>query len=260
VKVIELIEKGVNLIESNKDKKIGVYYPSEASKCVRQNYYSYFEKPHYDIETHKAFSIGNALHALAQNALHLSENEFLKIDNEVPNLVYFDKENGFEIHGRLDSMIKDKRTGKIDIIEIKTIANIKYAPLKDHFEQLNYYLHFYPDAEGHLLYINKSKRSKFDDSFITFKEVPNENQEKITYNDELFQQTLKRVRILHHYLISKKLPYPEGKMSSDMYWQCDFCPYRAKCDREENERIIDKKEYGEIAKKYEKVEKNEERI
>lgn len=248
--IIELIVEGIKHIEPDKDKKIGVYYPSEASKCLRQSYYSYFEKPHYDIETHKAFSIGNALHNLAQTALKLNESEEIKIENEVPNLVYEDKENGLEIHGRLDSVIIDKKTGKIYIVEIKTIANPKYAPLKEHFEQLNYYLHFYRGAEGYLLYINKSKKTQFDDGYITFKEVPNSKQEKIVYDEALFQETLKRVRILHDYLTHKKLPYPEGKMSSDMYWQCEYCPYRAKCDKEENEKIIGKREYEEIAKKY----------
>jgi CRISPR-associated exonuclease Cas4 len=251
LRVIELIEKGVKLIESNKDKRIGVYYPSEASKCVRQNYYSYFEKPHYDIETHKSFSIGNALHTLTQNALELSQDESIKIDNEVPNLIYYDEANNFEIHGRLDSLITDRKSNKQDVIEIKSIANLRYAPVKEHFEQLNYYLHFYQEAEGHLLYINKSKKSHFDEDYVTFKEIPNGKQESIRYDEALFQETLKRIRILHEYLIRKKLPYPEAKMSSDMYWQCDFCPFRQKCDREENEKIIGKKEYEEIAKKYE---------
>ena len=78
MKIVELIEKGVTLIEPDKDKKIGIYYPSEASRCVRQAYYSYFEKPHYDIETQKAFSIGNALHALVQNALELNKDYEVK--------------------------------------------------------------------------------------------------------------------------------------------------------------------------------------
>ena len=251
MKIVELIEKGVTLIEPDKDKKIGIYYPSEASRCVRQAYYSYFEKPHYDIETQKAFSIGNALHALVQNALEL--NKDYEVKNEVPSLVYKDKVANLEIHGRLDSLVKDKKTGKLDLIEIKSIANPKYAPIKEHYEQLNYYLYFYKEADGHLLYINKSKKTHFDEDYVTFKEIPSNKQDNIKYDEALFQALLNRIRILHEYLTIKKLPYPEAKMSSDMYWQCDFCPFRQKCDREENEKIIGKKEYEEIAKKYENI-------
>ena len=246
MEIIPLIQKGIKKLEPEKEKQIGIYYISEASKCVRQSYYSYFEKPHYGFEQHKTFSIGNALHELAQKAIAL--NEGIQVETEVANLTYKDELTGLEIHGRLDVLIKNG--DKIDIVEIKTIANPKYAPITEHFEQLNYYLRFYPNAEGHLLYINKSKKKLDEDGYVEFKEIPKGKNEKIVYDEALFQETLKRFRILNEYLTTKKLPYPEAKMSSDMYWQCIDCPYRAKCDREESERAIGKKEYEEIAKKY----------
>lgn len=249
--ITELIERGINEIEPDKDKEIGVYYPSEASMCVRQAYYSYFEKPHYDLETHKAFSIGNALHELIQSAL--AKNEDYIVKNEVPDLIYKDELTGLEIHGRLDSLIENKQTGKLDLIEIKTIANPKYAPIKEHYEQLNYYLYFYQEADGHLLYINKSKKNYSDSDYITFKEIPDSNETPIKFNKELFDNLLKRIRILNEYLTQKQLPYPEAKLSSDMHWQCDYCPFRQKCDREEGEKIKGKEIYEEIAKKYEKA-------
>ena len=249
--IVELREKGINEIDSSPDKvkKEGVYYISEASKCVRQAYYSYFEKPKYNIETLKAFGIGEALHTLVQKAFEA--NKDYEVKNEVPNLYYIDKLANLEIHGRLDTIITNKKTGKIDIIEIKSIANPKYAPIKEHYEQLNYYLYFYKEAEGHLLYVNKTKKMQLDNDYVTFKEIPKEGDNPIKFDEVLFTYVLNRIRILHDYVIRKKLPYPEAKLSSDMYWACGYCPYRQKCDREENENIIGKKEYAEIAKKYE---------
>ena len=247
MEIIPLIYHGIEKLESEKEKKIGVYYISEASKCLRQAYYSFFEKPHYPFEQHKAFSIGNALHELAQKSLAL--NSDMEVKNEIPDLTYKDELTGLEIHGRLDTLIKEGN--KTDIIEIKTISNTKYAPITEHFEQLNYYLHFYPEAKGHLLYINKAKKGFNEEGYVEFKEIP-KDKEEITYNEEMFRKIVKRMRILNEYLKTEKLPYPEAKLSNEIYWQCNFCPYRAKCDKEENEKILGKKEYEEIAKKYEK--------
>lgn len=240
MEIIPLIHSGIEKFEPDKEKKIGVYYISEASKCLRQAYYSFFDKPSYTFTQHKAFSIGNALHELTQKALALANSDNIMVENEVPNLTYKDEIGGLEIHGRLDTLIKEGN--KTSIIEIKTISNIAYAPKKEHFEQLNYYLHFYPDAEGYLLYINTAK--KYEEEYVEFKVVP--NKEKITYNEEMFQGTVKRLRALHGYLNIKELPPSEAKMSENMYWQCAYCPFRQKCDKADTEEIIGKKEYKTI--------------
>ena len=243
MEIIPLIYSGIEKLVPEKDRTIGVYYVSEASKCLRQAYYSFFEKPTYAFEQHKTFSIGNALHELVQRALELNSN--MDVKNEIPDLTYKDELTGLEIHGRLDTLIKEG--GKTSVIEIKTIANIKYAPVEEHFEQLNYYLHFYPEAEGYLLYINKAKKVFNEDGYVEFKEIPNGNdKERITYNEEMFQGTVKRFRILNEYLRKGELPYAEAKMSNEKYFQCNFCPFRAKCDKQDNKDVMGKEEYGEI--------------
>lgn len=260
MKIIPLIDKGATLLEDEKEPVIGVYYISTLNRCLRQNYYSYFEKPHYSFKTQKLFAIGNALHGLVQSILiqYAGKHKELgfTVENEVSKLYYKDPMTGLEIHGRLDCFLIDKE-GNEHVIEIKTIKNLKYAPVKEHFEQLNYYL--YPkhpiyktdNIFGHFLYINKANQIG-DEEYVEFKEIPKTEkpEEQIHFDKELFNCSIVRARIQHHYIKNRILPFPEAKMDSDRYWQCASCPFRQKCDAEENGKVIGTKLYKSLTEKY----------
>ncbi|MHB1764744.1 MAG: PD-(D/E)XK nuclease family protein [Gammaproteobacteria bacterium] len=272
MQLIPIVEQNAELLEGKKEKQIGIYYASEIDSCLRKNYYTYFEKAHYKYNTHKAFSIGNALHELIQNIFITYAQKYngIQVENERKDMTYKDPLTNIEIHGRLDSLIIDKSNNKIHIIEIKTTSNLKFTPIKEHFDQLNYYLYFNPDingkfhpfnldeeinpkVEGHLFYINTAKKKYNDDNYLEFKEFPKSELEKpILFDKDLFQAFILRARVLDAYLKNKQIPLPEAKMSSEMYWQCESCPYRAKCDREDNERNLGKELYAELVAKYSK--------
>jgi CRISPR-associated exonuclease Cas4 len=72
----------------------------------------------------------------------------------------------------------------------------------------------------------------YDEVYVDFKEIPKEGAEPITYNEELFQHSLSRIRSLHSYCIKEEVPPPEAKQNSDMFWQCNFCPFIVKCNKE----------------------------
>lgn len=229
MQIIPIVKAGAELIETEKEPKIGVYYVSNIYSCLRQNYYSYFNKAHYNFETHNIFSKGNALHSLVQNSLIKFADKYdLKIENEVPNLYY--KINDAELHGRLDSLLTEK-DGTQHIVEIKTTKNLAYTPVPTHFYQLNYYLYHYKAAFGHLLYVNRTEKSYKDKMYEIFKEYPNNETEKpIRFNQELFDNSISRTLNLDKYLKKEELPPPEAKLNPSMFYQCLNCPFKKQCD------------------------------
>ena len=268
----QIIENNAELLEGKKDKVIGIYYASELHGCQRKIYYSYLEKPKYKFNVHKSFFIGNALHELVQSIAFTYSQKVngIVVQNEIKDMTYIEPETKLEIHGRLDTLIIEKLTGKVHIFEIKTTSNLNYAPIKEHYNQLNYYLYFNPDTtgkfhpfdldyeiepkvEGHLFYINTSKKKYNEESYLEFKEVPaSDSEEPILFDRDLFLADVKRAKVLHQYLLERKVPPPEAKLSVDMFWQCPLCPFKNKCDIEENTKIIGEKNYNELAKKIKK--------
>lgn len=232
MEVSNIVLKGLKYIKNEKEKKIGVYYVSEISSCIRRNYYSYFEETEYSYSSYKFFAIGNALHELIQKILSKSvtDNEWIKERNEVSHKY---KGKDFEIHGRLDSIVTDKDKNKY-IIEIKTTSNLNFSPSTEHTEQLNFYLHSYPKAIGYLLYLNTAKKRFGSDNYIEMKEY------KIEYNTNLFNESVKKIERLHQALTNKELPEAESKNDKDKKWHCLVCPssFKERCDLNKNAKGV----------------------
>ncbi|MGC8588900.1 MAG: CRISPR-associated protein Cas4 [Hydrogenobaculum sp.] len=228
--LVDIIEKGLAIDE--REKKIGIYYPSELSYCIRKNYYSYKSKPKYDLFTYKTFAIGNGLHYMIQNALisYSTLYDDLKVDIEESikktsetRLILDD----LELHGRPDVFLVNTKTGERYIIEIKSHGNLEYLKEAEdkHLMQLNFYLNFFRDAKGILLYVNKAKpnKNKPIDKYEHFRVY-----QGITFNEELFKKLEERAKELHKSLKEDKLPIAEAKAKGEM-WQCLNCPFKNVC-------------------------------
>jgi len=223
--IIDMINEGTKyLAEEERENQIGIYYPSSLFSCMRQTYFSYFEKPVYSLESLKAFSIGNAFHELIQKSLKAyGDKHNIIVNNELADLHY--DTPTFSIHGRLDVFMLIEGNEK-HIIEIKSHSDLKYLEaegLAEHKAQLNYYLHFFPDAEGHLLYINKAHKKMNDVDYKNFRVYNG-----IKYNEELFGRMVSRAEKLDYYLKKRELPEAEALINNET-WRCHYCPFREKC-------------------------------
>lgn len=223
-----MIEEGITKYDNTRTKQIGIYYPSEIYECRRKLWYSYHYPTSLDFETRKNFAVGIALHELVQSSLVLYlKNSQTKVYNELEKMVY--KGDGYELHGRLDTIIFEE-DGKTHVVEFKTTNSLNKIKqlMPHHFEQINYYLHFYPEAEGHLIYINKKAKAKLK-TWEAFKEFNG-----IQYSDPAFKQSLERTKMADDHLKNNTLPVAEAKQDEKTKWQCWYCPFKAKCDKNEN--------------------------
>jgi hypothetical protein len=97
-----------SLRSTPRDRKPGVYYPSEAGYCLRKLFYSYTQPPkvHGD-DTLAIFALGDAVHEKIATMLRRCPNVRL-IANEKSYVGTVDLEggDGFTISGRLDDLVE----------------------------------------------------------------------------------------------------------------------------------------------------------
>jgi hypothetical protein len=102
-----------SLRSTPRDRKAGVYYPSEAGYCLRKLFYSYTESPKiYGDDTLAIFALGDAVHEKIATMLRRCPNVRL-IANEKSYVGTIDLEggDGFTISGRLDDLVE------MDVVE-----------------------------------------------------------------------------------------------------------------------------------------------
>lgn len=232
MEILPIITEGISLIESEKPKIIGIYYPSEFGYCIRKSYYSYLYAERHELETHKNFAVGSAFHFIIQKGLdfYAKEHQDVKVTNEKADIKeeFYYKIDGIELHGRPDSIIMTDKG--IHLLEIKSHSSISEhylsVPQENHLHQINYYLHFYPKAEGHIIYMNKAKNNGGD--YQEFKEFAN-----IFYDEDKFKAVVQWGLSLHTSLITNKLPEPEAYLKDGWEgWQCKRCPAKKRCMKE----------------------------
>jgi CRISPR-associated exonuclease Cas4 len=206
----ELIMKYLKL--QNKDRIIGIYYPSELPWCLRRIYYDYTIGKDKDLESKLVMVSGTLMHSFISDVLKFAKSEGIDAQSEVE---YEYEYKGVTIVGRADNVIllKTSNNNNICVVEVKSRSKLPDEPRIEHIMQLNFYLHFNPDAKGYLLYITR-------DGF-------NMRAFELNYNEKLFKELVDRAVILHKHLTSNTLPDAE-------YWhgECLKCPYRNICFRQ----------------------------
>jgi CRISPR-associated exonuclease Cas4 len=198
----------------------GEYWPSQIWYCLRKQYYSRISPIPMSLESKKFTTLGTIIHEFIAETL--KKEESVRVESEVPIRIPHPNRHDIVISGRADDIIIVTVGKSRYVVEVKTIDDLEskrsYLPKKEHIAQLNLYLRAYPNSKGIILYVD---RGSFE-----------MEEFEISFNPDLFNETIKRVEMLHDYLIKRELPPPEAKENQDMKWQCDFCEYRAKCEKQ----------------------------
>ena len=211
-KMIEL-----HLEREPRPKSIGRYYPSEIGSCMRKIWYSYKYPKEIDAELAKVFEMGNLVHDFVVEVLKSEKNSNVElISAETP----FKKEiDDFVISGRIDNLILVKEKNKKVLVEVKSTKSI--LPLgeaqQSHRMQLQLYMHATGTYNGIVLYVEKNTlQSKVF-------EVP--------YSETEAEGIIKRFKNLHSSLKNDLMPIAEAKKLIGKEWQCRFCEYAEKCEK-----------------------------
>ena len=194
-------------------RKIGVYYPSRLPYCLRQQYFEWLYGAEYPLDYLKIFEVGNIFHSWIKDVfLNANQSEVTLLNNEKSFSIYISAGDYF-INGRVDDVIYVKTNNELYLVEVKTHRNLKFLdkPHKEHLMQLNFYLKFYPNAKGLILYIEKNT--------LTIKEF------EVFFNQDLFNEMLMRADKLNNALKSLKPP-PQEKSPL-----CQYCLYQRKCKK-----------------------------
>jgi len=205
------------LERESKIKTIGRYYPSEIGSCMRKIWYSYKYPKKTDAELAKIFEMGNIVHDFVVEVLKSEKNKNVElISVEVP---FKQQIEGFVISGRIDDLILIKDKNKKILVEVKSTKSLAYIKeaQQSHRMQLQLYMHATKVHSGIVLYVEKNtlQSSVFE----------------VSYSEEEAQGIIKRFKNLHSSLKNDLLPIAEAKKLEGKEWQCRFCEYSEKCEK-----------------------------
>lgn len=193
----------------------GKYFPSEAGLCLRKIWYSYKFPAQIEPDLLKIFEMGNIVHDFIVQVLKSDKISDIKLlKSEFPFKV---KVEDFEISGRVDNLIMVQASGKIYLVEVKSVKDLKYIKEASphNIVQLQLYMHFVGVHNGILLYIDKSnlKTKGFE----------------IQYNEKEALRIIERFKTLHEHLKNNELPEAEARVHKELGWMCKLCEYRDEC-------------------------------
>lgn len=193
------------------------FYVTEAAKCPRQIYYAArgFPRPPLDGLTARKFAVGDDAHRRLAQALF---GMGIVVAAEVPI------PPGSLFHGRCDIIVS--LDGKNYVVEMKTAHPYSFdqmgpSPRRDHYLQLQLYLHYFGIPQGIVLAENKATQELKE--FV----VPLDREEV----DRVIRafERLRQVIFVEGRLPS--LPGQEEKRDWD-FDQCRYCPYVPFCSED----------------------------
>lgn len=198
---------------------VGKYSPSMLPYCLRKNYYIFTRPLEFTPEKMKIFALGDMLHDFVEKVLRSNPNvQFVSSERSI---TLPDLESDLVISGRLDDCIVWKEDSELTVVEIKSTKSIAYRDeaMREHVDQLMFYLRAMNASKGILVYVDKStlETKQFD----------------VKYDRAHLVRLMERARKLHGYLLKDTLPEAEAKMSKDEAWQCSYCEYKQRCDANE---------------------------
>jgi len=203
--LIELLEEYFQREEPHRERDY--FYVSEVGKCPRQIFYTVkgFPRPPLDGQTARKLAVGEDAHRRIVQALY---GLGIVVAAEVPI------PEGALFHGRADAIVS--LSGKNYVVEIKTVHPYNFdqmaiAPRRDHYLQLQLYLHYFGIPQGIILAENKA------------------TQELREFLVELDRAEVGRVlsefeRLRELIFVRGELP-PLPDKSDWEYDQCKYCPF-----------------------------------
>ncbi len=187
------------------------FYVTEVAKCPRQIFYSAkgFPRPPLDGQTARKLAVGDAAHQRIVQALY-GMGIVVAAEAPIPENPLF--------HGRADVIVSVE--GKNYVVEIKTVHPYNFeqmvaAPRRDHYLQLQLYLHYFDIPQGVILAENKANQELRE--FL------------VDQDDEEIRRVLSTFEALRRTIfLEGRLP-PLPDKSDWEYDQCRYCPYVEFC-------------------------------
>lgn len=221
-----MISNYLNRDKSKRNRAEGEYWPSQVFGCVRRQFYSQFIPEEYTEETLALFTAGDVFHDFFGRLLEQwGSARGYRVLREVSLRIPHTTNPSVVLSGRADDIIILYEEKERYVVEVKTTQKLSeqmkhnQLPRKEHLGQLNIYLRAYPGSKGIILYLDRS----------TLKT----KQFVVSYNDDLYDEAMNRIEILHRHILSRTLPEPEAKRIGEA-WRCKMCTYKAVCDKNEN--------------------------
>jgi CRISPR-associated exonuclease Cas4 len=222
MKFDELIDKIIEdfLDREERQRTVGTYFPSELPFCIRRTFFSYKQHKKNDLVSLKLFESGNIFHSWFKNVLFSGYISNLIKSFDYEGSLEF-KTDGFAIRGRFDDVIVTEFDNNPILVEIKTMRTLNFIDgvKKHHLMQSNFYLSVMKLKKGFVIYID---RTNLQHKIF-----------EVTQSDELFDEMVKRCKVLHKHLVENKVPFAEAKLNRNMRWNCDYCLYRLECMKED---------------------------
>jgi CRISPR/Cas system-associated exonuclease Cas4 (RecB family) len=213
--LIELLEEYFQREEPQRERDY--FYVSEVGKCPRQIFYTVkgFPRPPLDGQTARKLLVGEDAHRRLVQALY---SLGLVVAAEVPI------PPGALFHGRADAIIS--LGGKNYVVEIKTVHPYNFdqmynAPRRDHYLQLQLYLHYFQIPQGIILAENKATQELRE--FVVELDRPEVGRVLAEF-EELREKIFVR----------GELPPLPDKSHWD-YDQCKYCPFVDFCKEDVDE-------------------------
>jgi CRISPR/Cas system-associated exonuclease Cas4 (RecB family) len=207
--LVELLEEYFQREEPHRERDY--FYVSEVGKCPRQIFYTVkgFPRPPLDGQTARRLLVGEDAHRRLLQALY---SLGLVVAAEVPI------PPGALFHGRADAIIS--LSGKNYVVEIKTLHPYNFdqtyaAPRRDHYLQLQLYLHYFEIPQGIILAENKATQELRE--FVV-------ERDRAAVGQVL--QTFAELRELL-FVRGELPPFPDK--SGWEYDQCKYCPFLEFC-------------------------------
>jgi len=203
--LIKLLEEFFKRDEPYRERDY--FYVSEVGKCPRQIFYAVkgFPRPPLDGQTARKLAVGEEAHRRLVQALY-SLGVVVAAEVPIPP--------GSLFHGRADAIAS--LGGKNYVVEIKTVHPYNFdqmaiSPRRDHYLQLQLYLHYFQIPQGIILAENKATQELRE--FLVELDRPEVN--RVLAEFEALRELI--------FLRGELPPLPDK--SDWEYDQCKYCPF-----------------------------------
>ncbi|NOX44248.1 MAG: Dna2/Cas4 domain-containing protein [Caldiserica bacterium] len=212
--LVERLEDFFSRVEEPRERDY--FYVSEVAKCPRQIYYAVkgFPRPPLDGQSARRLAVGDDVHRRIVGAL-FSMGVAVAAEVPIPPNPLF--------HGRADAIVS--LGGETFVVEIKSVHPYQFdqttaGPKRDHYLQLQLYLHYLDVPRGIILMENKANQALRE--FV------------VDRNEETIRRVIADFTDLHRLIFREgKLP-PLPDKSGWEYDQCRYCPFVEFCVRDQS--------------------------
>lgn len=201
-------------------------YVRDVTACLRRKWYGRNIRKNFSSSTYGVFDLGNTIEDKVADILKWADEEkgYLKLKRREKPMMFMG--DGFVLSGRLDFLVEIEDVPFI--IECKSKSSWGFRNLeqadKNHIEQLNTYLKTPWAKDGFVLYASKGNLMLKGFSF--------------TFDEEMFEKTMKKAEYLSACLKNNKLPMRRFEKTDGE--ECKYCEYKEECKKDLKHSVDEK--------------------